>query len=113
MTKAEVAGMLSSPALCYVEYAGDATDKIAARQQLAARGGFSCGPDQIREGKDDFRAFQAIIAARQAQAAQADAASRATALELGLRLLSPPQPTRPQQCQWQQNSNGTGSVVCY
>jgi hypothetical protein len=48
-----------------------------------------------------------------AQAVQMRQGADAAEMELGLRLLQPPAPPRAQQCQWQQNANGTGSMVCY
>jgi hypothetical protein len=112
VNKYVVAQSLTSPALCYVNYAGDATDKAAALHELASRN-FLCQPQHIAEGKGDFERWQAMRAEANAQAAARDAERRARALDLGLRLLTPPPPPRAQQCQWQTNANGTGSMVCF
>lgn len=65
------AGRLSSPALCYVNYAGDSNDKAAASQELARRS-FTCSRDDIVMGQQDFAREQ--TAQRASDQAARDAA---------------------------------------
>lgn len=97
------ANSMSSPALCYIEYAGDANDKIYSGAELRNRG-FTCTPQEIEMGRIE-------VNQRMANKATNDAATRALQMEMGLRLLQPPQvapPPRPINCY----TNPYGYTVC-
>ncbi len=75
---------LSSPALCYVHYAGDASDKAIAGPELARRG-FTCSQSDVQMGQSDWQRHQE---ARQAR-------SRALQ-EAGAAMIQQSQPPAPQ-----------------
>jgi hypothetical protein len=102
----QVANRLTSPALCYVNFAGNVTDKQVSSAELRARG-FTCGAEHLPEGKLDFERWQASNAALAANKAAADEARKAAAREMGMRLLTPT--PRPVQCY----TNPYGLTTCY
>lgn len=59
-----LARTMSSPALCYINYAGDGTDKATAAPELASRG-FTCTPQDLVMGQQDYMALQANRHAQQ------------------------------------------------
>lgn len=83
---ARVASGLPSPTLCYINWAGNQSDKLHTSKELAARG-FTCNEEAVRMGAEDFRL-------RQQQAATDEAQRRALAGEMAMRLLVPPAPIR-------------------
>jgi hypothetical protein len=99
---AKRANSLSSPALCYIEYAGDNNDRIYSRAELNARS-FTCQPHDIQAGRQE-------VGQMQDRKAASDAVTRQLQMEMGLRLLQPPQapPPRPVMCY----TNPYGYTVC-
>lgn len=95
------AARLTSPALCYVYYAGNAQDKAVSSAELAKRG-FTCSQNDILMGQQDFARAQA------AEQSRSDAAAAA-----GLYLLTPRPaavPPKPIQCY----TTGDGrTTTCY
>lgn len=99
---ARLANTMSSPALCYIEYAGDNNDKNYSRIELSRRN-FVCQPQDIENGRQEVGQIQD-------RKASSDAATRALQMELGLRLLQPPAPPpRPVTCY----TNPYGYTTCY
>jgi hypothetical protein len=97
-TMEQKAARYSSPTLCYMNYAGG-MDEIRVTSQELARRRFTCTQADIQMGAMEWQQIQN---------------RKAAAFESGLRLMTPPAPPpRQQQCQWQTNANGTGSMVCF
>ena len=104
-TPQQRAARLSSPTLCYVNYAGDGNDKAVTSAELARRG-FTCKPEDVAWGAQEW----AQLKQRQ-QAAASDAAA-AAALWAATRPQAPAAPAPPINCV----SNRSGNTVytnCY
>lgn len=93
---AQQAARMTSPALCYVNYAGNANDKAVSSQELAARR-FTCSQQDILMGQQDY---QAHMAGRQ------KAASDAAALYLMTR------PPPPVTCSTTPLGSGYSTTTC-
>jgi hypothetical protein len=98
-TPAQRAASLSSPALCYVAYAGNANDRQVVRAELAARG-FTCSRDDVVMGQRDFQAWR-----------DREAQRRAAAAEIGSRLLyvKPPEQRPMINC----HTDNFGNTTCW
>lgn len=62
-TPAQRAASLDSPTLCYIHYAGSVSDKQATAPELRARG-FTCTPEAVQQGQQNYQALQAQQARR-------------------------------------------------
>lgn len=107
-TPEESASGLTSPALCYVHYAGNANDQAVSAAELRRRA-FACSPENIAEGKDDFQRWQAAQSAERQRQAQAEESRKAFARNLGAILLL--QPARPPATQC--STDRFGNTICF